>query len=98
VRRAAGHRGNGNESGTEVLVPLQLYYRAEPDVRPHGAARSEWKVNIGNQNSSRSNDRWRMTPKTVFLESRGEWTCVSLQCMSTSGGSIYAPITFLSVD
>jgi len=38
----------------------------------------EWKVNFGSRNSSRSNGRWRITPKTVILESRGEWNCVGL--------------------
>jgi len=27
--------------------------------------KSEWKVNFGSSNSSRSNGRWRMTTKTV---------------------------------
>jgi len=27
--------------------------------------KSEWKVNLGSRNSSRSNGSWQMTPKTV---------------------------------
>jgi len=27
--------------------------------------KSEWKVNLDIRNSSRSNRRWRMTPKTI---------------------------------
>ena len=41
-------------------------------------------------NSSHSNGSWQVTPKTASLsivEPRGIWTCVSLQCTSTSGGS-----------
>ena len=52
--------------------------------------KSEWKVNVAIPNSSRSNGSWQITPKTVSLsivEPRGIWTCVSLQCTSTSGGS-----------
>ena len=55
--------------------------------------KSEWKVNVAIPNSSRSNGSWQVTPKTVSLsivEPRGVWTCVSLQCTSTSGGSICA--------
>ena len=55
--------------------------------------KSEWKVNVAIPNSSRSNGSWRVTPKTVSLsivEPRGIWTCVSLQCTSTSNGSICA--------
>jgi len=52
--------------------------------------KSEWKVNVAIPNSSRSNGNWQVTPKTVSLsivEPSGIWTCVSLQCTSTSGGS-----------
>ena len=67
----------------------------------HGRARreaarrrkSEWKVNVAIPNSSRSNGIWQVTPKTVsfsIVEPRGIWTCVSLQCTSTSGGSVCA--------
>ena len=55
--------------------------------------KSEWKVNVAIPNSSRSNGSWQITPKTVSLsivEPRGIWTCVSLQCTSTAGGSICA--------
>ena len=55
--------------------------------------KSEWKVNVVIPNSSRSNGSLQITPKTVSLsivEPRGIWTCVSLQCTSTSGGSICA--------
>ena len=55
--------------------------------------KSEWKVNVAIPNSSRSNGSGQVTPKTVSLsivEPRGIWTCVSLQCTSTSGGSICA--------
>ena len=52
--------------------------------------KSEWKVNVALPNSSRSSGSWQVTPKTISLsivEPRGIWTCVSLQCTSTSGGS-----------
>ena len=55
--------------------------------------KSEWKVNVAITNSSRSNGSWQVTLKTVsfsIVEPRGIWTCVSLQCTSTSGGSICA--------
>jgi len=44
------------------------------DIARREAARrrkSEWKVNLGSRNSSRSNGSWRMTPKTI--EPRGVW-------------------------
>jgi len=48
--------------------------------------KSEWKVNLGIRNSPRSNGSWQMTSKTVrfsIVESRGIWTCISLQCTGT---------------
>jgi len=37
-------------------------------------------------------------PENRTLEPRGKWTCVNLQCTSTSGVSIFAPISFSFVD
>jgi len=39
--------------------------RSQVKLEVRGRARREWKVNLGNRNSSRSNGSWRMTPKTV---------------------------------
>jgi len=61
----------------------------------------EWKVNLGIRNSSRSNGNCQMTPKIVsffIVEPRGIWTCVSLQCTSSSGGYMRTIIKSLFVD
>ena len=80
-----------------IYARLRIFIQLDRQGRARREAarrrKSEWKVNVAIPNSSRSNGSWQITPKTVSLcivEPRGIWTCVSLQCTSTSGGSICA--------
>jgi len=64
------------------LITIQYTLEVRGRARCEAARRckSEWKVNLGIPNSSRSNGSWQMTQKTVsfsIVEPCGIWTCVS---------------------